>query len=153
MTSPLVSIGLDGLVACLLVAVIAYAWRLNRLLSSLRDGKAELAATIARFDEAAAHAERTVAQMGAAASLAGDGLNAAIGEATALRDELVFLTERGDAIAQRLAGIAAPKAAAAKPRPRPTVVSDTPRPAAPLAADSSAERELLQAMQKARATG
>ncbi len=129
MTTPIVSIALDALVACLLAAVIVYAWRLNRMLVGLRDGKAELAATIAKFDEAAAHAERAVAQMGQAADQAGEGLRAAMGEATALRDELVFLTERGDGIAARLAGVSAPKPAPGKPRPRPTVVSDTGKPA------------------------
>ncbi len=174
MNSPLLSAGLDLLVASLLVAVIVYAIRLNRMLAGMRAGKEELAATITRFDAAAAHAERAVAAMGAAAAEAGKGLDSAIAEATALRDELVFLAERGDGIAARLAGTPSPKAPPAaaptppaKPRPRPTVVADVAehpahaaarparpewaKPAAPLTEVSVAERELLHAMQKARA--
>jgi Domain of unknown function (DUF6468) len=153
MSSPILTAAFDALIAVLLIAVIVQAVRLSRMLKTLRDGKAELAATITRFDAAAAHAERAVAAMGAAAADAGQGLGAAIGEATALRDELMFLAERGDGIAARLAGAAAPKSEPKTPRARPELVGDAPKPAAKLSTASETERELLQAMQKARAAG
>ncbi len=153
MTSPLVSAALDVLVAGLLIAVIVQGLRLNRMLAVLRDGKAELAITITRFDAAAAHAEQAVAAMAAAATDGGQGLGAVVGEATALRDELMFLTERGDKIAAQLASTAAPKPAEKNPRPRPELVPDGPKRAASLEMPSAAERELLQAMQRTRATG
>jgi hypothetical protein len=102
MTEGLVPLAIDGAVALLLAAVIVYAVRLNRRLDRLRDGQAELAQLVARFDEAASHAERSVARMGEAAADQGRALGAAIGEAQALRDELAFMIERADVLIERL---------------------------------------------------
>ena len=102
MTEGLVPLAIDGAVALLLAAVIVYAVRLNRRLDRLRDGQAELAQLVARFDEAASHAERSVVRMGEAAADQGRALGAAIGEAQALRDELAFMIERADVLIERL---------------------------------------------------
>jgi hypothetical protein len=110
MTDGLVPLAIDAAVALLLAAVIVYAVRLNRRLDRLREGQAELSQLIARFDAAAAHAERSVARMGEAAADQGRALGASIGEAQALRDELAFMIERGDVLVERL-GAAPPRAA------------------------------------------
>jgi hypothetical protein len=140
-TESWISIAIDVAVAGLLVAAIAYAVRLNRTLESLREGKSELAALIGRFDEAAAHAERSVARLTQATAEQGKVLNAAVAEAQALRDELAFMLERGDTVAERIAGLT--PAATAAPAPK----RESPE------VDSAMERELKRALKTARRAG
>ena len=141
MSSTWISIALDVAVAVLLGAAILYAIRLNRTLETLREGKAELAALIGRFDEAAAHAERSVAKLGQSTADQGKFLDAAIAEAQALRDELAFMLERGDTVAERIATLTP-----AKPVPTPAAA---PQPVA-LESDSEMEQDLKRALKVAR---
>lgn len=143
MTATWLSIAIDVAVAALLAVAIVYAVRLNRTLESLRQGKTELAQLIGRFNEAAAHAERSVARLSQSTAETGKVLNAAIGEAQALRDELAFMLERGDTVAERIAGMTI-----AKPAPVPAATSAL----APddLEGGSTMERDLKRALQAAR---
>jgi hypothetical protein len=135
-TASWISIAIDMAVAGLLVAAILYAVRLNRTLESLREGKSELATLIGRFDEAAAHAERSVARLGQSTADQGKVLNAAIAEAQALRDELSFMLERGDTVAERIAVLTP-----AEPKREAQGI------------DSTMERELKRALKTARRAG
>ena len=137
MTSTWISIVLDLAVAALLAAAIVYAVRLNRTLENLRQGKAELATLIGRFDEAAAHAERSVAKLGQSTVEQGKVLNSAIAEAQALRDELAFMLERGDTVAERIANL------------RPARAASSLEPVG-LEPDSEMERDLKRALKVAR---
>jgi hypothetical protein len=140
-----VSIALDGALVVMLAGAIVYAIRLNRTLEALRAGKGELATLIGRFDEAAAHAERAIARLGQAAAEQGKVLDAAIAEAQALRDELAFMLERGNTMAERIAKLTPSKPVAAS-APKPVPVSE------PVAVepDSAMERELKRALKVAR---
>jgi hypothetical protein len=141
MTPTWISIALDVAVAALLAVAILYALRLNRTLETLREGKAELAALIGRFDEAAVHAERSVAKLGQSTTEQGKLLNSAIAEAQALRDELAFMLERGDTMADRIATLTP-----AKPAP-PSALSPEPFAVEP---DSEMERDLKRALKAVR---
>lgn len=146
MTATWISILIDLSVAGLLAVAILYAIRLNRTLESLREGKAELATLIGRFDEAAAHAERSVARLGQSTTEQGKILNAAITEAQALRDELAFMLERGDTVADRIATLTPPRAAstpASTPAPQPAEDDGA----------SEMERDLKRALKAARKAG
>jgi hypothetical protein len=140
MTATWISIVIDVAVVGLLAATIFYAIRLNRSLASLREGKAEIATLIARFDDAANHAERSVSKLGHSTAETAKVLNAAISEAQALRDELAFMLERGDSMAERIATLtpSAPKA-----REAPVEID----------AGSEMERDLKQALKIARKAG
>jgi hypothetical protein len=140
-TESWISIAIDVAVAGLLVAAIIYAVRLNRTLESLREGKSELVALIGRLDEAAAHAERSVARLSQATAEQGKVLNAAVAEAQALRDELAFMLERGDTVAERIAGLTPTATVARAPKPEPKEI------------DSVMERELKRALKTARRAG
>jgi hypothetical protein len=142
MTPTWISIALDVAVAALLAVAILYALRLNRTLETLREGRAELAALIGRFDEAAVHAERSVAKLGQSTTEQGKLLNSAIAEAQALRDELAFMLERGDTMAERIATLTP-----AKPAP-PSAIAPEPFAVEP---DSEMERDLKRALKAARA--
>lgn len=141
MTATWISIVIDLSVAGLLAVAIVYAVRLNRTLEALRDGKAELATLIGRFDEAAAHAERSVARLGQSTTEQGKVLNSAITEAQALRDELAFMLERGDTVADRIATLTPSRTA---PAHAPAEIDD---------AGSEMERDLKRALKVARKAG
>ena len=141
MTPTWVSIALDAALVAMLAGAIFYAIRLNRTLEELRSGRGELATFIGRFGEAATHADRAIARLSQATAEQGKVLQSAIAEAQALRDELAFMLERGDTVAERIAKLTPPKAVAASaPKPEPVAVES----------DSTMERELKRALTAAR---
>ena len=106
-------LALDLVVAVLLVLTIAYAWRLNRRLESVRTARADLESLIAGFGDAIDRAQAGVAELKAASSHGLGRLRTAMTAAEGLRDDLAFLTDRAEGIADRLAE------ATPSPRPRP----------------------------------
>lgn len=93
---------LDGVVAVLLIATIAYAVILNRQLTRLRDGRAELTDYIKGLNDATANAEAAVRGLRKAAGETGEQLQRSVDKAQALREELQFMIESGNALADRL---------------------------------------------------
>ena len=167
------SILLDGLLAALLVTTITYAAILNRKLKQLRVGEAEMKGLLKEFNLSAAKAEANLGQIKAMASetqagRGGQGARDSAVELAALRqqmdrgqglkDDLAFLIDRGEAIADRLVGAISQAREAARPG-APVNLSAVPltppapsAPAKPLRAGASsvAERELLKALRAAR---
>lgn len=162
---------LDVVLVALLVATIVYAILLNKQIVRLRDSRTEMAELIRGLNEATAKADAGVLGMKKAAHETGEGLQKAIDKAAALRDELSFIVETGEALADRLGGAAS---AVEKPRlaarsvSRPpideaiaaarTEASTRPAPIDPgprtreTGTDgmSRAERELMQAIENRR---
>jgi len=93
---------LDGLVVVLLLATIVYASILNRRLSTLRDNRAELEIAARAFAEASARADAGLKALKTTAEATGGNLQKDIDRARALKDELGFLVESAEALAQRL---------------------------------------------------
>lgn len=167
------SLLLETLVAALLVATIVYAAILNRKLGRLRADRAELEAQIARFVECTHRAEASIKHLKAVSEEAGRSLQQPIDRAMAVRDELVFMIERGDTLSEKLSGRIS---AAREPRAEetPAAMPRRARPAAPvqaapgqergqdrmagpapeedddMAGRSKAERDLLRALREAR---
>ncbi len=112
----------DAVLAVLLVATIAYAAILERKLSGLRAAKQEMAELVGRFTEATKRAENGLAEIRQTAEETGRTLQQALEKGNSLADDLVFLVERGDAVAGRL------ERGAAKGRGRATA---EPPPAGP----------------------
>jgi hypothetical protein len=161
------SLMLDGLVAALLVATIVYAAILNRKLGRLRADRAELEQQIARFVECTQRAETSIKHLKAVADEAGQSLQQPIDRAMAVRDELVFMIERGDTLSEKLSGrISAAREPRADAAPATAPRRDrNPRQTAPgqdggppsesqndedLPGRSKAERDLLRALRDAR---
>jgi len=161
-----VSLVLDILVAVLLVVTIGYAVTLNKRLTSLRRDKGELERLARGFAETTEKAEVGISELRSMTDL----LQERIGRAESLRDDLVFLMERGNAAADRLEGVvrdardktgaapapteaagdasAARSKPAAPPKRREAPVADpAERPAPDDVTD--AERELLKALRTA----
>lgn len=164
---------LDVIIAALLVATIVYAGMLNRRLNVLRKNRDEMAKLISQFNEATVRAETSIPKLRKAAEDAGQGLQERVEKAHALRDDLAFMIERADTMADRLENAvrtgrnemkAAPAATGTTAGPatgRPAGAGATGRGPAPSplrqAIDgvdederSEAERELLRALQSVR---
>lgn len=163
-------------VAVLLVATFGICLVLNRRLGNLRANQDEMRRLIAEFDKALAKARIGLAELKNASAQADTAQEERLADAKKLRDELAFMIETADRLADRLAGEAAgnrafrpEKPAAAKPA---APVSAFPPKAAAAASGSGsaaspisglgnqsrfkaeprseAERELLMALRQAR---
>lgn len=165
---------LDIVVSILLIATISYAWMLNKRLGALRKNRDDLAKTIAAFNEATVRAESSIPKLKKAAEEAGLTLQERVEKAQSLRDDLAFMIERADTMANRLENAVRSARVdggkAAEPRGNQIGTASTPtmppprmagnRAAAIAAAAaaseaegddrSEAERELLRALQSMR---
>ena len=92
------SIILDILVAVLLVVTIGYAVVLNKRLVSLRGDKEELERLTRGFIETTERAETGIGELRSMTDI----LHERIKRAESLRDDLLFLMERGNSAADRL---------------------------------------------------
>ncbi|HVZ06814.1 DUF6468 domain-containing protein [Rhodopila sp.] len=135
---------LEIVLVVLLLATLVQALRLERALGVLKRDRVALEALIAGFNASTRQAEAGVDRLKAAADGAGRKLEQQIAASAMLKDDLLFLGERGDRIADRLDSLVR----AARPlAPDPLLV--TTEPATP-AQRSEAERNLLQALRLVR---
>ena len=93
---------LDGLVVVMLAATIFYAAALSRRLNKLRDNRREMETAVRRFAEASVKADASVKGLKRTADESGTSLQKLIDRSQALRDELAFLVEAAEAVADRL---------------------------------------------------
>lgn len=141
------SLVIDIVVAILLVVTIGYAVVLNRRLGILRRDKEELKKLVAGFGEATVRAEESIGKL----KNTTDGLHDSIDKAQALRDDLVFLIDRGGSAADRLEEMirSARDETGVGPRP-PAAASGADDLEKAAESKSQAERELLKALQAVR---
>ncbi|MBF0093909.1 MAG: hypothetical protein HQL33_08520 [Alphaproteobacteria bacterium] len=157
---------LDIVIVVLLVPTIVFAITLNSRLNALRKNKDQLGRLINSFNEATIRAEAGIPKLRKAAEEAGQALHDQVEKARALRDDLAFMVDRADSMANKLEGTV--RTARNESRPTPTPAAPRPSPtrrtigsaSAPLTAGmdaepdeddrSEAERELLRALQSAR---
>ena len=121
------SLLLEGLLAVLLIATIGYAAMLDRRLRTLRQSRDEMQALLASFTAATAHAQAGLIALRETGQTTTQGLQGDIERAKALRDDLSFLVDRGNSLADRLeGGIGAARVAvkAATPRVKPEPIRD-----------------------------
>lgn len=158
-------------VAVLLLVTMTISLVLNRRLGHLRANQDEMRRLIADFDKALAKARQGMNELKGASAAADSAHEERIKQARALRDELGFMIETADRLADRLAGEAAnsrsmrQQNAASAPAPAPVQKPEPAKaPVTPFAARkpaaasgtlkfeprSEAERELLMALRQAR---
>ena len=128
---------LDLVLIGLLAATLFHAMRLERALGVLKRDRAALEALVAGFNASTAQAEHGIARLHEAADGAGRQIAKQLEAAAALRDDLSFLMQRGEALADRLDG--AVRAARSR-------TGEPPAARVP----SQAERDLLQALRLGR---
>lgn len=104
MILPELSLVLDILIACLLVAVIVYALRLNKNLSVLQQSKSELEKMLSGFAVSTEKAEQAIQRVKEASTQNRDSLNKLLNEAETLREDLAYMIERGNSLADKLEG-------------------------------------------------
>ncbi len=147
--------GFELALVVLLAATLWYAIRLERRLGVLRRDNAALEALVAGFNEATTRAEASTARLRATAEGAGKQVAEQGEGAGRRRDDLLFLLERGEQLADRLdivvreaRGVASDRA----PAQRAGLAAMPAPPAAEPEARvrSQAERDLLQALRAAR---
>ncbi len=147
---------LDIAIILVLVPTIIYAVILNRKLSALRQSKDELAKVVSSFNEATMRAEAGIPKLKKATLEANGALQERVEKAHTLRDDLAFMIERAEEMADRLEGAVrtgrateappAPAPATAAPaRPMPQMSQVPPRPAAAQPDPSVASRTLAGA--------
>ena len=135
----------------LLAATLFPATRLERALGVLKRDRATLESLVTGFNTSTRQAEQGVERLRAAADGAGRQIARQSEAAMALKDDLAFLTERGEKLADRLDGLVR----SARPLTHePQGQAPAMAMAAPEAGDvrlrSQAERDLLKALRMAR---
>jgi hypothetical protein len=169
---------LDGLLVILLIATIGWCFVLNRRLGNIRAASNQMKDLVGNFSTATEQAKAGIKALRNAAEVDGAALQEVVDSARVLRDELAFLTEAGDTLANRLADsrsskVSSRQAASAYQAQDTSAFSAPEGPmgdniddeeadigaaldAARAAAeegegpDSAAEQQLLQALRKAR---
>lgn len=145
---------LDILLIVLLAATLFHAVRLERALGVLKRDRSVLEALVAAFNTSTRQAESGIDRLRAAADGAGRQVARQIDSAKALKDDIAFLSERGERVADRLDALVRTARPLAAEPPRQVV---TPDPQ-PVEAEipgmprvrSQAERDLLKALRMAR---
>jgi hypothetical protein len=104
-----------------------------------------LEALVAGFNDSTRQAEQGIERLRATADGAGRQIARQAEAATALKDDLGYLTERGEQIADRLDGLVrSARPLAAQPAVAERIETAEPRPR------SQAERDLIKALRMAR---
>ena len=146
-----------GILVLLLLALLPMGWRLERRIALLRREGSGLAEGAESLVQATAAAETALARLRATAEGAGRAVAERVAVAEKLRDDLAFLVERAETLADRLDGLvrdARPLVAEAPAAP--AAPAGPAVPAVPAAGGSAgatlsqAERELLRALKGLR---
>lgn len=90
----LIAFAMNGFLAVLLIAALAFGWRLERRLKALRDSHEGFAKAVTELDRAAARAEQGLADLRAATDEAAETLAVRIERAQALAAQLEERTSR-----------------------------------------------------------
>ena len=131
----------------LLAATLFHALRLERALGVLKRDRAALEELVSGFNASTRQAEAGIERLRGAAEGAGRQLARQLDAASGLKDDLAFLIERGDRVADRVdamvrAGRTVPGEPARQAPPAPD--GSEPR------VRSQAERDLIKALRLAR---
>jgi hypothetical protein len=140
---------LEALLVLLLATTLFHAVRLERALGVLKQDKATLETLVANFNQSTRQAEAGIDRLRVATDGAGRQIAKQIDLAMRLKNDLAFLSERGEAVAERL------EAAVRSGRMQADLQSMAPRPpespaaaADPSRVRSQAERDLIAALRR-----
>lgn len=135
---------LEIVLVVLLGATLYQAIRLERALAVLKRDRSSLESLVAGFNTSTHQAESGIQRLRAAADGAGSQIENQLIKSISLKDDLAFLTERGDQLADRLDSLV--RAA----RPLAHDRSGKPTETNSAKGTSQVERDLLQALRMAR---
>jgi hypothetical protein len=95
---------LDLIVICCLGATIAFAVRLNRKLATIYKSREEIQAFLNQFTESMSKADASIKDLRGVGESVFKTAQKEMDDARALKDDLAFLNERGEELAERLDG-------------------------------------------------
>ncbi len=136
---------LEIVLTVLLAATLVQAIRLERALGVLKRDRASLEALVAGFNVSTNQAESGIQKLRAAADGTGRHIEEQLTKSGSMKDDLIYLTERGDRLADRLERLVR----AARPLTEDRGGNRAEAVASPQPG-TQAERELLQALRMAR---
>ncbi len=146
---------LETALVLLLSVTLFHAIRLERALGVLRRDRVALEALVAGFHESTRLAEDGAERLRLAAEIAGKQITRQVERANGLKDDLVFLTERGEKLADAIERRVADARAAQSGRgvaSAPVLGEETGRHAdRDVPVRSKAERDLIRALRLGRA--
>jgi hypothetical protein len=122
-------LALDGALALLLVLSLGLGLKLHQALRRLRDDNTEFDRLIGAIDGATDRARSVLDDLKRAAGDAGERLGGDLGQAQRVLDDLRFLCERGERLADALAGQI--ESSRRPPPVRGDVAAARPRPVPP----------------------
>lgn len=151
MTGAIATMVINALIIVLLAVTIGYCWLLNRRIKILQDSRGEMAQLLKHFDESTTKASESIIALQTASKKIGETIQQRMDKANYLIDDLTFMIEKGNKLANQMeasfaVGRAQARVSAAqppKPQPRPERVAE-PQPAAkaePKAAAAEAEEQ------------
>ncbi len=142
---------LDVLIVALLVLTVGFAFVLNRRLATLRSAQDEFRELLSGFNKATERAQTGVFQLKAAAEEVGGKLRGDIDKARTAVDELNFMIDAGDRLAERLdGGISAAREGASGTGAAAVVEMADHRPGDDAATRSTTENRLLDTLRQAK---
>jgi len=135
---------LEIVLVVLLGAMLFQAIKLERALGVLKRDRASLEKLVAHFNASTHQAESGIQRLRAAVDGAGRQIDTQLTKSISLKDDLAFLTERGDRLADRLDLLVRAARPLAQGRAANLAESGVPNGA------NQAERTLLQTLRMAR---
>jgi hypothetical protein len=102
MTGAVLNLLVNVAIVVLLCVTIAYCWVLNRRIKILQDSRSELAQLLTHFDESTQRASESIIALQTASKKIGENIQMRIEKANYLIDDLAFMLERGNKLANQL---------------------------------------------------
>ncbi len=165
MTGTILNLVVNVAIVLLLGVTIAYCWVLNRRIKILQDSRSELAQLLQHFDDSTRRASDSIVALQTASKKIGENIQLRIEKANYLIDDLAFMLERGNKLANQLEANfavsrardrvesqtqeAPPQMAAREPAP---AAKPAPRVSAPAPSSSEKTRTTLEAVLERLAT-
>ena len=133
------------IIIALLIPTIIYAYRLNNNLKALRENQNSLAQLVNALNEATFKAENSIPKLKSVTEHSSEGLKEVVDNAKELKDDLLFINERADSLAERLESVISTSRQAPKAESENKSTSSF-APSEDNDARSEAELELLKAL-------
>ena len=96
---------IDVVIIALLIPTIIYAYNLNKSLNMLRQNQKSLAQLISALNEATFKAESSIPKLKSVTEHSSEGLKEVVDNAKELKNDLLFINERADNLADRLENV------------------------------------------------
>ncbi len=96
---------IDIVIIALLIPTIIYAYNLNKSLNMLRHNQKSLAQLVTALNEATFKAESSIPKLKSVTEHSSEGLKEVVDNAKELKNDLLFINERADSLADRLENV------------------------------------------------